>query len=143
MAHVDNVVQAALLAATHSAAPAGQVFIVADEKDYSTMELEIAMREALGRRPPVMRVPFWLLACLARAGDLAGRVLRRRVGFDSDSLEKLLGSARFDASRLRRELGYQPRADLRAGLAEMVAELTAGSGRASATVPVKSREADR
>jgi nucleoside-diphosphate-sugar epimerase len=122
MLHVDNAVEALLLAGHHPAA-AGQVYFVTDSRPYSTREVYDAIRAALGRRPVRWHVPAWMFQLVASAGDLARRTTGRRVGFDSEALWKLLGSAAYDSSRITRELGYQPIRDLPGSLPEIVASL--------------------
>jgi UDP-glucose 4-epimerase len=117
--HVEDAVEACCLAATHPAA-AG-VYIVTDGELHSTAGLQAAIWAALGNRPPVWRVPAAVLRLAARAGDLGRVVLRRRLPFDSDAWDKLLGSAAYSSERLRRELGYTARWPLARGLSELAA----------------------
>lgn len=111
MLHVENAVDALLLAASDPRA-AGQIYIVADADAYTTRQVYDAVREALGRRPVGWSVPEWIFRLLASGGDVARRLLGRRIGFDSDAFQKLLGSAAYDSGRMQRELGYRPRHDL-------------------------------
>ena len=119
MVNVLNVVDAACLVATHPRPLGGARYIVADRLDYNTAELQSAMWRVMGRSPPRWRVPYGALRLLAGAGDLAGRLLGRRIGFDSDSLDKLLGSACYRSDRIADELGFAPRHGLEDGLSEM------------------------
>jgi UDP-glucose 4-epimerase len=128
MLHVENAVDALLLAGQHPAA-AGQTYLVTDASPYSTRELYDWIREALGKPPARWVVPAWVLRSLASAGDLARALLGRRVGFDSEALRKLLGSAWFSSDKIVRELGYRPIRSLRDALPELVAEYRAGIGR--------------
>ncbi len=120
MLHVENAVDALMLAGEHSAA-ANQVYIVTDASAYSTRDVYEAARAALGREPARWHVPEGMFRALAFGGDLARRVLGRRIGFDSDAFQKLLGSAAYDSTRIQRELGYMPRYDLVASMPTLVA----------------------
>ncbi len=111
MVHVDNAVQALLLAVSASAA-SGRTYLVTDARPYSTREVYEAARRALGRSPSRVAVPEAAFRLLAAGGEVARRVIGRRVGFDSDAFEKLLGSAAYDSGRIQRELGYSPSRDL-------------------------------
>ena len=57
LVHVDDVVQALVLAATHDAA-VGKTYYVTDNKPYTTTDLYRMMRRALGRAEPRWSLPF-------------------------------------------------------------------------------------
>ena len=107
LVHVDDVVQAVLLAAAHPAA-AGQIYFVTDGQPCSGQELYALIRRALGRSVPRWAVPAWVLHAAAGLTDgalwLAGRRERRFAAM----LDKLLGWACYDSTRIERELGYRP-----------------------------------
>lgn len=126
MLHVDNAVEALLLAGTHPAA-AGRTYIVTDARPYATREIFDAVRAALGRTPVQWSVPMWGFTSMAMAGDWIRRLAGRRVGFDSDALQKLLGTAVYDSGAMQRELGYRPDRDLIASLPGLVADLRSAS----------------
>ncbi|MDQ6950691.1 MAG: NAD-dependent epimerase/dehydratase family protein, partial [Mariprofundales bacterium] len=119
MVHVDDVVQAALLAAERSAA-AGEIYIVTDGEAYSTRQIYAWVCEALDQRVPPWHVPLWLLQMLAIVGDGIGSVRGRRFMFDSDVLAKLCGSAHYSSAKITRELGFQPQRNLHEALPEIV-----------------------
>jgi nucleoside-diphosphate-sugar epimerase len=118
LVHVDDVLQALVLAATHAQA-AGQVFTVTDLRVYSSRELYELISRALGRKPAPSRIPVWLLSMGARAGDLLQILLRCPMPLNRERLQKLRSSACFDAEPLVRELGYQPQHDLQNSLPEI------------------------
>lgn len=128
MVHVEDVLDAALLAANHSEA-ASEVFIVSDGKAYSTRSLLVAMHAALGRPMPTWTVPVWGLRAIGFAGDAIGKVRGRRFVFDSDSIPKLLGSAWFSAEKIQKKLGFRPKWEMERALPSMVAALKAEQGR--------------
>ncbi len=119
MVHVADAVSAAVLAAGSPAAD-GQCYIVTDGRAYSTRELYELICGALGK--PVLRwsVPLAVLKILGAAGDAIGRVRGKRFVFDSDALDKLIGSAWYSSDKLSRELGYRPSVTLPDALPEMV-----------------------
>ncbi len=121
MVHVQDVVQAALLVAEKRAA-AGNVYLVTDGHDYSTAEIYRLVCQALGKQTPTWHIPQTLLRAIALMGDLGGTLSGRRMPLDSDSLQKLMGSAWYSSERLR-TLGYRSAYDLAAGLKEMVVEM--------------------
>jgi len=120
MVHVSNVVDAAVLAATHPAAN-GQCYIVTDRRPYSTRELYEMICRGLGKPIPRWHVPLGALKGLARVGDAIGRLRGRRFVFDSDALEKLTGSAWYSSEKIARELGFRPRVTFEDALPELIA----------------------
>lgn len=117
MIHVQDVVQACLLAATHPAA-CGQAFILTDGGEYSTNEMLAWIHEAWGKKPGP-GLPFAALEAAAALGDMVER-LGILAPFNGDRLSKLAGSARYSNAKIRRELGFAPAWDLRRGIREMV-----------------------
>ncbi len=120
MVHVLDTVQAMLLAAVKDRAN-GQVYIVTDGRDYSTREIHRLIAQSLGKRPPRWGIPMTLLQAGARLGDLLQRA-GLPAPLHSASLRKLLGSSWFSIDKIRRELGYRPRYDLKRALPDMVQE---------------------
>jgi UDP-glucose 4-epimerase len=120
MLHVENAVQALMLAATHHGA-AGKTYIVTDARPYATRDIVNGARAALGRPPLRWYVPFGVFRAAAVVGDVARVVAGRRIGFDSTALQKLLGSATYDTEAIMRELGYRPSRDLLESLPELIA----------------------
>ncbi|OAI02374.1 NAD-dependent dehydratase [Methylomonas methanica] len=123
MVHVEDVIASALLAAEKPEA-AGQIYIVTDQQSYSTRQIYDAIRAALGKSPVAWSVPMPLLASLASLGDGFGRLTGRRFPIDSDSLEKLTGSAWYSSAKIGRELGFQPRHTLWKALPDIIRHLS-------------------
>jgi UDP-glucose 4-epimerase len=121
MVHVEDVVEAALLAATSPQA-AGREYLVTDGQPYSTRRIYEWICAAAGKKPPSWTIPLPVLSGLGYAGDLVGRVRGRRFAFDSAALEKLTGSAWFSCDRIKAELGFQPRH----GLADTIPVMVSG-----------------
>jgi len=120
MVHVTNVVEAAVLVANYPAAN-GQCYIVTDGRSYSTCELYEMICKGLGKRIPRWYVPLKSLKALGRIGDFIGLVRGRRFLFDSDALEKLIGSAWYSSEKISRELGYRPSITFEDALPELIA----------------------
>lgn len=119
MVHVDDVVQAVLLAAAREPLP-GRLYLVTDGVDYSARGIYEAICRALDRRVPAWTVPRFALVLGARAGDAIERLTGKRMPLDSDALRKLLGSACYDSARIVRELGFRPAVTLERALPEMI-----------------------
>jgi nucleoside-diphosphate-sugar epimerase len=120
MVHVEDVIQALLLAAERSI-PSGQIYLVTDDNVYSSRRIYESICAALGRRPPAWRVPAWLLWAAGRVGNIL-RALHLPAPLTTEALRKLLGSAWYSCEKAKRELGYRPRRKLEDALAEMVAD---------------------
>jgi len=120
MVHVADVAQAALLAAETPAAK-GQCYIVTDGRAYSTRELYALICRSLGKAVPSWHVPTSVLKGLAVMGDAIGMLARKRFVFDSDALDKLIGSAWYSSEKISRELGYKPACRFEESLPEMIA----------------------
>ena len=119
MIHVEDVAHAAILAG-EATYPAGATYVLTDGPGYSTREIYDAIRDALGRPAPRWSLPIWPLRAMARAGDLTGWLLGRSLGFDSSTLDKLLGSAVYSSARIERELGFRPARSLTDALPVMI-----------------------
>ena len=125
MVHVDDTVQAMLLAAVNERAD-GQVYIVTDGRVYSTREIYAMIAANLAKRMPRWSVPLWGIKSAARVGDVLVRV-GVSAPLNTSVVCKLLGSAWYSADRIRNELGFQPRYDLPLALPDIVAEHSSAS----------------
>ena len=119
MVHVEDVVQAALLAAEKPAA-VGQTYIVTDGQACSTRQMYEWICEALGKPVPSWTIPGGVMRVLAKVGDSIAAVRGRRFLFDSDALDKLVSSACYSSEKIQRELGFRSACDLRSALPEIV-----------------------
>lgn len=118
MIHVDDVVTALLVAAGDDRA-SGKTYIVANQEAPSGRQLYDTMREVLGLRRIRWSIPETVLRGGAMCGDILESFLKRRIAFDSETMERLLGSAWYSSTRIRRELGWEAKVPLREGLREM------------------------
>jgi nucleoside-diphosphate-sugar epimerase len=110
--HVDNVVAAAVLCATHPAAT-GRAYNVSDEMPLEQLAATVA--EELGTRPSALRLPEAPLRVLASVlGLLPGIPLTHR------HLDALTARARYASERIHHELAYRPAISFEAGLRELV-----------------------
>lgn len=119
MVHVNDAAEAAILAAETPEANE-QTYIVTDGRPYSTREIYVLMRVALGRSRPHLCLPMKSLRTAARFGDMVGRIRGLRFIFDSNALEKLSSSAWYSSRKLETELGFRPGYDLEKALPEII-----------------------
>lgn len=107
LVNVDNLADA-IVCCVDVPAAAGATYMVSDGEDVSTPALIRKIAAAVGRSPRLLPCPPALLAF--GAAILGKRALALR----------LTGSLVVDSSRIRRELGWQPRSSLDQGLKAMV-----------------------
>lgn len=120
LAHVDDVVAAMRLAADTQAAH-GRTYIVADPKPYSGRELYTGIRAAVSPAPTFRwSAPAGVLRSAGRLGDGLGALLRQPLPLNSEVVSRLLDSACYSPARMGRELGWQAKVGLTAGLREML-----------------------
>jgi UDP-glucose 4-epimerase len=97
------------------------IYIVASPQTYSGRQLYDAICRAVGARHRTWSVPRGVLRAGARLGDVAGRWRGRPLPFNSEALDKLLGSACYVPARLM-DQGWYARTSLDEGLRACVAE---------------------
>lgn len=119
MTHISNLIDAMMMAMT-STTSNGQCYIVADEKPYSTRDLYEWLCRGLGKKVPSWFLPISCLRGFALTGDVIGRVIKRRLPFDSDAFEKLVGNAWFNAGKISQELGCKPEKSFLSDLPELM-----------------------
>ena len=119
LVHVDDVVAAMRLVAADEKAN-GRTYILASPVAPSGRALFDALRSALGMPRCTWSLPASMLRVAARCADGVETLSKRRMPFDSEVLDRLLGSAWYSPARIENELGWRARVSLADGLAEMV-----------------------
>jgi nucleoside-diphosphate-sugar epimerase len=117
---------AALTLAAHSEDAVGATLVVADAEAVTVRELvdQIA-RLTHARRP--RSVPLWMAGTAAGTLELVFRALGREPPVSRRSLRFFTGNTAFDIRRARQVLGFRPKYDVPAGLAETWEMLSAGA----------------
>jgi nucleoside-diphosphate-sugar epimerase len=114
-AYIDDLVEGFILCGEHPDAPGGTYLIGGD--DYITLnEFTGLIAEAVGARPPRWRIPVWPVMAAGAVCEAVCRPLglepplhRRRVAFFTKDRA-------FSNEKARRELGFEPRIDMREGI---------------------------
>ena len=119
MIDVRDVVKAAILVAEKGASKK-QIYIISDGKFYSSKQIVIAIVKALGKKQYPFSFPACFFTVLAKCGDIICKIRGRRLLFDSDTLNKISGSAWFSSEKIERQLGFKPDYDLEKALPEMI-----------------------
>jgi nucleoside-diphosphate-sugar epimerase len=129
LVYISDVVQGLLLALDHERA-VGLSYNITNDSPLTQRQFLHAIARAIGARPPRLRVPYRALYAAAYAAErlanpTAGRarppITRLGVAFLGTHNEYAIG-------RARRELGYEPRIDLRDGVRQAAAWYRDGGG---------------
>ncbi len=123
LAGVDDVCQAAMLAAQSLLAP-GQCWLLTDLRAYTANAIELAIREALGREKPRRRPPAVLFSAAAAILRLGGLVGSKRAQSALQSWRKLSSSRVWPADDIYEELSFRPSGSFYGQLPEIVRDLT-------------------
>ena len=115
LVYIDDLVDGILLCGTKENS-VGQVYILASEAPVTLNDLVRTIAEVFGVRPPGLRFPVmpvylagFLCELLCKPLGLNPPLYRRRVDF-------FRKNRAFDSSKARRELGFNPRTDLKTGV---------------------------
>jgi nucleoside-diphosphate-sugar epimerase len=114
--YVTDVVQGFLLAAYHEQAP-GNVYNITNDHPLTQQEMFEAIADAVGGKHPTRHLPYWpiyfgsivaeqVVARLTRTRPLVTQLGAMMFGTDN----------RHSIEKARRELGYEPKVDLRDGI---------------------------
>lgn len=108
--HVDNIVSAILAVLADSSQQPGGVFMLRDDKEWSTPELFRFMGHAAGSRARLFPFPALVAQSVA---SLLGK---------QEMLQSLVSSLRVDDSSFRTRFGWQPPVAAEAGIAQMISQ---------------------
>jgi nucleoside-diphosphate-sugar epimerase len=121
LCYVDNLVDAALLALRHDAAP-GQAFNATDGLAITWREFTEGLADGLGCSPARWSMPYWMANGIGFSLEHGYRVLRRTTRLSTPPLlsrqaVQVLGRNQDFSNRKARELlGWEPRVGYAAGL---------------------------
>jgi len=105
--YLGNLVDAIITSMVHPLA-AGQIFMVSDNQDISTLDLIKIIASAMGRKPILFLFPLSILRFLSQ---VAGR---------SREMDKLTGTLLVDNNKIRGQLNWCPPFSLEEGIKETV-----------------------
>lgn len=119
-AHVKDVVQGFLLVLEKEVA-VNQVYIISEDRWYTYNQVYQILHELTGKGPPKLSLPPALAKLLLTPLELydivkgEGNIMHRRALVDAVTVDRA-----YSVEKAKRELGYQPRYDLRSGLRETI-----------------------
>lgn len=114
--------RAAVLAATHPAA-AGRVFNVTDGEFHTLQEIITCMCRALGRNQPRISLPEGPARALAGLIEKGALAVNIKPPVSRETLDKYTEDIAVDGSLIRKELGFTPRFNLKAGWEDTLREM--------------------
>jgi nucleoside-diphosphate-sugar epimerase len=119
--HVDDVVQAMILAAENGATQ-GKIYNITDGSRMMIGEFVTALSQTIGAPVPQRVLPYYVPALGCAAFEwLAKLGLRKKPAPIARNALRFLGTSRFfNLNRARRELGYAPSVQLHQGIASAV-----------------------
>lgn len=119
MVHVHDVLQAIMCVANDSRYVSG-VYIVSGSESPSGRHLYNQLRLAHHMNPISIEIPRGLLEFIACICDLIQYILRRRLTFNRESLDRLLNSECYSSDKLKNTGSWTPKVCLKMGLKELV-----------------------
>jgi nucleoside-diphosphate-sugar epimerase len=128
LCYVDNLMDAAVLAFRHEAAP-GQAFNVSDGLGITWKEFTDGLAEGLGCSKVRWSLPYWMANSAGFALEHGYRLLRKTISLNAPPLlsrqaAQVLGNSQdFSNRRVREMLGWEPRIDYATGLEATLAWL--------------------
>ncbi len=128
LCYIDNLLDAAVLALQHEAAP-GEAFNVSDGLDVTWKQFTDGLASGLGCPQVRFSLPYWLASCIGFSLEHGYRLLRGATGLSlppllSRQAVQVLGKSQdFNNRKLRHTLGWEPRVGYANGLAETLAWL--------------------
>ena len=128
LCYVENLMDAALLALRHDAAP-GEAFNVSDGLDVTWRQFTDGLADGLGYSKVRWSMPYWVAHGLGFSLEQGYRLARRTTGLSAPPLlsrqavDVLAKDQDFCNRRAREVLGWEPRVDYSTGLETTVAWL--------------------
>jgi 2-alkyl-3-oxoalkanoate reductase len=120
LSHVDNLVEGIILAGRTPCA-AGQVYHLTDGEEVTAAEALAQVAGAYGLQPPRTHVPYWAVYSLAVALEAVARATggAHAPAITRYGVRLVACDGRYDISKARGQLGYQPQVSFRAGVREL------------------------
>jgi len=122
LSYVENIVDAVLTLwlASKPSQSSYRPFNYVCKPDLSSGEIANIIYEALGKKPPKIRVPYWLARALALPLDLVIAVTKKNLPVSGARIKKMAKSQTQFESQLIREAGFEQKISLREGIEKMV-----------------------
>jgi dihydroflavonol-4-reductase len=106
LVHVDDVAAGELLAAEHGAI--GERYILGSE-NLGLAEILGAVADAVGRRPPSLKIPYAVILPIAAGAEMMARLTGREPFTTLDGVRMSRKKMYFSSAKAMGKLGYAPR----------------------------------
>ena len=113
--YVSDVAQGFLLAVYHENAP-GHVYNISNDRPLTQLEMFNAIADDVGGRRPTRHLPYLPLYCGATVAEKVARITHTKPAVTRLGVMMFGTDNRHSVEKARRELGYEPRVDLRDGI---------------------------
>ena len=115
LCYADDVVDA-VIRAGRSECPSGEIFFVADGREYSLRQIGDIFSNALGKKALRFPVPTRVIMALAWCAEAASRLTGKTCPLTKNKAKELVQANWVcDITKARATLGYNPRYDLKSG----------------------------
>jgi nucleoside-diphosphate-sugar epimerase len=115
LTHIDNSVDALILAATAQGV-GGESFNIVDDDSITQQEYLALLRQAAGGRPRVLRLPTISYYALGLVSEMAATARKREPTTNRYRIRTRLAHVRWDCNKAKHMLQWRPRVRLRDGL---------------------------
>jgi nucleoside-diphosphate-sugar epimerase len=116
--HVQDAVDGLLLA-VEKGIP-GEIYLITNRQSEPFDAIRKIIRDALGSRKPTLYVPEWAALTLATLIEKTFSFIGKSPPVSRKNIESTLADRVFSIAKAQRELGFEPRIDPKAGIAETV-----------------------
>ena len=112
LCYVDDIVQAILLA-TESQVPSGEIFFLSDGQDYRLKEVGEIVAQAMGVHAICLRVPAWAITGMASFSEYFSKLSRKPPLLNKGKVEEVVQKNWVcDITKAKNVLGFQPNISL-------------------------------
>ncbi|EKD92216.1 MAG: NAD-dependent epimerase/dehydratase, partial [uncultured bacterium] len=115
----EDLCRVALLAAKVEK-PRSAIFIVTDGVCYSTSQIVRLIRTALGKKEATYYLPLSVWYGLAKIGDFAQNIIKKRLPINTQAVHKLFSNAAYSSQFIKNELQFEAQFSLRDMLPFMI-----------------------
>ncbi|MGB9727617.1 MAG: NAD-dependent epimerase/dehydratase family protein [Nitrososphaeria archaeon] len=120
-AHVKDVVQGFVLALEKYDIAKDRTYFVSEDKAYTYNEVYEMLAEVCGRKPPKTHVPPMLAKIMIAPIEFFNRIFGiENFNWHVSTVDAVTCDRAYSIERIKRELGYSPKYDLKKGLKETV-----------------------
>ncbi|MCW4013606.1 MAG: NAD-dependent epimerase/dehydratase family protein [Candidatus Bathyarchaeota archaeon] len=119
--HVSDVVQGFIRALENPDASKGETFIISENRAYTYKEVYGIIAELLGKQPPRLHIPPWLAKLSIAPVEFINRLTGRDdFMWHTATVDSVMSDRYYSVDKAAALLGYNPRYDLKTGLAETI-----------------------